>query len=142
MPTGVNRFRTLYHQDVEETFKSIDINSREELQELGREESIDINWTLWDSLVEKTKQDIKDSLDKYQPKKRYKGNHNPIRSVYLYDLDKHLIKVFETPQEAGNYFHINPIQVNHYIRNNIPYYKRKVMFTMIPIEEEDNEAKT
>ena len=53
---------TRFGEHVEKSFQSVDINSRKELEDIAKEEKLDIKfnewWELWDKLVEQTKKDI------------------------------------------------------------------------------------
>ena len=107
---------TRYGENVEKTFQSIDINSREELQALADEEFRSINWSLWDKLVEQTKQDIKEELKGFE-----KMYTNP---VFVFDIWKQkVIKTFKNPQECAKYYGVSRELVTNYIRENRIYYK-------------------
>ena len=117
MPIGYTRFG----ENVEKTFQSVDINSREELQAIADEEDRTINWELWDKLVTKTKQDIKEALQGFE-----KTYTNP---VFVFDIWKQrVIKTFKTPQECADFYGISREQVTNYIREGKCYYKQGVEF--------------
>lgn len=130
MPKGI----TSFGKYTEKTFQSIDINNRKELQQIADEERIYINWTLWDELVEKTKQDITNLLEEYSKPLKHK-NGKPLNTVYVYNLDGQFINTFKSPQHAAEFFDISPIVLNQCIRNNMPYYKEKLFFTKEPINQ-------
>lgn len=112
---------TRYGENVEKTFQSIDINSREELQAIADEEDREINWELWDKLVEQTKQDIKEELQGFE-----RMYTNP---VFVYDIWKQrVIKTFKNPQECANYYNIAKELVHKYIRDHRVYYKLGIEF--------------
>lgn len=117
MPRGY----TIYGFNTEKTFQSVDINSREELQALADEEDRTINWSLWDKLVEQTKQDIKEELKGFE-----RMYTNP---VFVYDIWKQrVIKTFKNPQECANYYNISRELVHTYIRDHRVYYKLGIEF--------------
>lgn len=128
---------TRFGENVEKSFQSVDINSRKELEDIAKEEKLDINfnkwWTLWDKLVEKTKEDITKELEKHRAKEPiYHKNNKPFRTVYIYNLQGELINTFKNTQEAAQYYSISPIVMNNCIRNHMPYYKLNLY---ISIEE-------
>lgn len=117
MPIGYTRFG----ENVEKTFQSVDINSREELQAIADEEDRTINWELWDKLVTKTKQDIKEALQGFE--RVY------TKPVFVYDIFKQkVIKTFRNPQECANYYCIPREQVHTYIRDHRVYYRLGIEF--------------
>lgn len=112
---------TRYGENVEKTFQSVDINSREELQAIANEEDRTINWELWDKLVEQTKQDIKEELKGFE-----RMYTNP---VFVFDIWKQkVIKTFRNPQECANYYNIAKELVHKYIRDHRVYYKLGIEF--------------
>lgn len=112
---------TRYGENVEKTFQSVDINSREELQALADEEDRTINWSLWDKLVEQTKKDIKEELKGFE-----RMYTNP---VFVFDIWKQkVIKTFLNPQECAEFYGISREQVTNYIREGKCYYKQGVEF--------------
>lgn len=112
---------TRYGENVEKTFQSIDINSREELQAIADEEDRTINWELWDKLVTKTKEDIKEELKGFE-----RTYTNP---VFVFDIWKQrVIKTFKNPQECANYYNISRELVHTYIRDHRVYYKLGIEF--------------
>lgn len=117
MPIGYTRFG----ENVEKTFQSVDINSREELQAIADKEDREINWELWDKLVEQTKKDIKEELKGFE-----RMYTNP---VFVYDIWKQrVIKTFKSPQECANYYGIAKELIHTYIRDHRVYYKQGVEF--------------
>lgn len=112
---------TRYGENVEKTFQSVDINSREELQAIADEEDRTINWELWDKLVTKTKEDIKEELKGFE-----RTYTNP---VFVFDIWKQkVIKTFKNPQECANYYSISRELVHTYIRDHRVYYKLGIEF--------------
>ena len=112
---------TAYGENVEKTFQSVDINSREELQAIADEEGREINWELWDKLVTKTKEDIKEELKGFE-----RTYTNP---VFVFDIWKQkVIKTFKNPQECANYYSISRELVHTYIRDHRVYYKLGIEF--------------
>ena len=112
---------TRFGENVEKTFQSVDINSREELQAIADEEDRTINWELWDKLVTKTKQDIKEALQGFE--KIYTN------TVFVFDIWKQkVIKTFRNPQECADFYGISREQVTNYIREGKCYYKQGVEF--------------
>lgn len=100
-----------------------DVSSRRELMELAQEEEQFpvINWDMWDELVQRTKQDIKEELKGF--KKMYT---NP---VFVYDIFKQkIIKTFKNPKECADFYGISREQVTNYIREGKCYYKQGVQF--------------
>lgn len=112
---------TRYGENVEKTFQSVDISSREELQALADEEDRTINWELWDKLVEQTKKDIKEELKGFE-----RMYTNP---VFVFDIWKQkVIKTFKNPQECANYYSISRELIHTYIRDHRVYYKLGIEF--------------
>lgn len=112
---------TRFGENVEKTFQSVDINSREELQALADEEDRTINWELWDKLVEQTKQDIKEELKGFE-----RMYTNP---VFVFDIWKQkVIKTFKNPSDCADFYGISREQVTNYIREGKCYYKQGVEF--------------
>lgn len=117
MPRGINRFGV----HTEDSFKSVDINSREELQAIADEEFRSINWEVWDKLVEQTKKDIKEELKGFE-----KMYTNP---VFVFDIWKQrVIKTFRSPQECADFYGISRELVHTYIRDHRVYYKLGIEF--------------
>ena len=112
---------TRYGENVEKTFQSVDINSREELQALADEEDRTINWELWDKLVEQTKKDIKEELKGFE-----RMYTNP---VFVFDIWKQkVIKTFKNPSDCASYYNIAKELVHKYIRDHRVYYKLGIEF--------------
>lgn len=112
MPIGYTRFG----ENVEKTFQSVDINSREELQAIADEEDRTINWELWDKLVTKTKQDIKEALQGFE--------RTYTKPVFVYDIFKQkVIRTFKNPSDCAKYYGVSRELVTNYIRENRIYYK-------------------
>ena len=121
MPRGYTKFG----EHVEKSFQSVDINSRKELEDIAEEEKLDINfnkwWSLWDKLVTKTKEDIKEELKGFE-----RMYTNP---VFVFDIWKQkVIKTFKNPQECANYYNISREQIHTYIRDHRVYYKLGIEF--------------
>lgn len=127
MPRGINRFGV----NTEDSFKSVDIDSRQELDDLAEEEGIEVNWEKWDELVTKTKQDITNELKKHKPIVQKNGRMP--QTVYVYNPNERLIKTFSSTQEAADYYHIRREQVTNYAREQKLYYKLQIMFRTKPI---------
>ena len=129
MPKGLSNLETRYRQEIEDCFKSVDINSREELQELADEEDININWDKWNYITEITKQDITKQLSKLP------------RKVYVYDLQGNHIATYDSPKIAGFFYGISSEQVNNYMRQEKPYLKQGVLFLDHEVEKKRNHPK-
>lgn len=107
---------TRFGENVEKTFQSVDIDSREELNKLAEEEGLEVQWSVWDKLVEQTKQDIKEELKGFE-----RMYTNP---VFVFDIWKEkVIKTFRNPQECADFYGISREQVTNYIREGKCYYK-------------------
>ena len=130
MPKGY----TMFGIHSEKSFQSVDINSREELQQIADEEGRTINWELWDKLVEQTKQDITNLLEDYKKPQKHK-NGKPFRTVYVYNLDSQLIGTFDSPLLASRHFNVSEIIINQCMRNKIPYFKQRLYFSTEPINQ-------
>lgn len=124
MPRGYTKFG----EHVEKSFQSVDINSRKELEDIADEEQIDINWELWDKLVEQTKKDIKKKLKK-QPITQKNGRVAP--RIFVYNFKQKLVKTFSSPQEAADYYSIRREQITNYAREEKPYYKLQIIFKYV-----------
>ena len=107
-----------------------DVSSREELQSLADEDPFypRINWKKWNSLVEKTKQDINNVLQEHKEKEKYKNNKK-IEGVYVYNFLGELIKTFNDALEAAQHYNISRVQVTNYMRTEQPYYKLQIVFS-------------
>ena len=108
-----------------------DVSSRQELDDLAEEEGIEVNWELWDKLVEQTRKDITKELKKYKPIVQKNGRMP--QTVYVYNSNERLIKTFSSTQEAADYYNIRKEQVTNYAREQKIYYKLQIMFTTKPI---------
>jgi hypothetical protein len=128
-----------FGEHVEKSFQSVDINSRNELEDIAKEEKLDINfnnwWDKWNELVEKTKQDITNLLEDYKKPQKHK-NGKPFKTVYVYNLDSQLIGTFDNPILAARHFDVNEIIINQCMRNKIPYFKQRLYFSNEPINEQ------
>lgn len=112
---------TRFGENVEKTFQSVDINSREELNKLAEEEGLEVQWSFWDKLVEQTKQDIKQELQGFE-----RMYTNP---VFVFDIWKQkVIKTFKNPSDCADFYGISREQVTNYIREGKCYYKQGVEF--------------
>lgn len=100
-----------------------DIHTREELQRLADEEGITINWDKWNKLLQKTKFDIQNMLQKIKP-----------RNIYIYTIEGKFISAFSTTSETADFLQIKREQVAIYLRENKPYKKRGIIITNKPIK--------
>lgn len=121
----MSRGYTKFGEHVEKSFQSVDINSRKELEDIAEEEKLDINfnkwWSLWDKLVTKTKEDIKEELKGFE-----RMYTNP---VFVFDIWKQkVIKTFKNPSDCAKYYNISREQVHTYIRDHRVYYKLGIEF--------------
>ena len=113
---------TRFGEHVEKSFQSVDINSREELQAIADEEERTINWKLWDKLVQQTKQDIEKELKEY---------HKPqyTNKVFVFSIPRQrVIRSFQNPKQAADYYNISRETVTNYMREHRPYYKLMIEF--------------
>lgn len=112
---------TRFGENVEKTFQSVDIDSREELNKLAEEEGLEVQWSVWDKLVEQTKQDIKEELKGFE-----RMYTNP---VFVFDIwEQKVIKTFKNPTDCANYYNISRELVHRYIRDHRVYYKLGIEF--------------
>lgn len=135
MGSGHLTLRTIYSDHIDnDILKGIEINSREELQEMEKEEFGEVgkcvNWDKWDTLVEKTKQE----LDNYK-RKTYK--HSKFGTpIYAYDINTgELIKVFASAKQAGEHFNTSSYAILYYTKVPKPF-NNEVIFSLKPLEKE------
>jgi predicted GTPase len=101
-----------------------DVSSRQKLMELAQEEepSPSINWDKWDELVQQTKQDIEKELKEYN-KPQYTNK------VFVFCLRRNrVIKTFQNPKQAADYYNISRETVTNYMREHRPYFKLMIEF--------------
>ena len=123
-----NWFRDLPYQSDEEPFQAVDINTREELQELADDEQIPINWPLWDSLVRKTKDDINHLI----LKEGEYGNGKKRKKVLVFSIDeRRVIEVFDSPSECAAHYNIMREAIDKYAREMRVYKKLGVQFILV-----------
>lgn len=136
MGSGHLSLRTIYSDHIDnDILKGIEINSREELQEMEKEEFGEvgkcINWDKWDALVEKTKQE----LDNYK-RKTYK--HSKFGTpIYAYDINSgELIKAFASGNQAAEHFNVAPYTIVYYAKIQKPF-NNEVIFSLKPLERDE-----
>lgn len=136
MANGHNRLRDIYSDHIDnDILFGIEINSREELQEMEKEEFGEvgrcINWIKWDSLVEKTKEE----LENY---KRSKYKHSRIGThIYAYDINNgELIKAFASGKQAAEHFNVAPYTIVYYAKMEKPF-NNEVIFSLKPLERDE-----
>ena len=136
MGSGHLTLRTIYSDHIDnDILKGIEINSREELQEMEKEEFGEvgkcINWDKWDALVEKTKQE----LDNYK-RKTYK--HSKFGTpIYAYDINSgELIKAFASGNQAAEHFNVAPYTIVYYAKIQKPF-NNEVIFSLKPLERDE-----
>ena len=136
MGSGHLTLRTIYSDHIDnDILKGIEINSREELQEMEKEEFGEvgkcINWDKWDALVEKTKQE----LDNYK-RKTYK--HSKFGTpIYAYDINTgELIKAFASGNQAAEHFNVAPYTIVYYAKIQKPF-NNEVIFSLKPLERDE-----
>ena len=136
MGSGHLSLRTIYSDHIDnDILKGIEINSREELQEMEKEEFGEvgkcINWDKWDALVEKTKQE----LDNYK-RKTYK--HSKFGTpIYAYDINTgELIKAFASGNQAAEHFNVAPYTIVYYAKIQKPF-NNEVIFSLKPLERDE-----
>lgn len=97
-----------------ELFQSI-----EELKEAENDpnETGRINWELWDSIVEQTKNELKE-LKVYDNK----------TIIQAFDLKGNLINQYDSYKDAARDWYTTPELVSVYVRRKAPYTKQKVFF--------------
>ena len=140
MANGHNRLRDIYSDHIDnDILFGIEINSREELQELEKEEFGEvgrcINWNKWDALVQKTKE----QLEAYEYVK--KEGRRAGKPIYAYSWKtKELIKKFASASIAGEAYNTTVGTILDHARSGKPYQDR-IFFSMkyldkAPLEDE------
>lgn len=122
MSQGLVKEKLLYGFNAEHLVWDGLYETKEELQkaELQEEENGRINWDKFDSIVNKTKEIIKEELILH--KKRRKA------MVFVFDLQGNLIHTFPSTDHCAAFYGISREQVNVYISKCIPYKKQSVIF--------------
>ena len=118
----------------------IEINSREELQEMEKEEFGEvgrcINWSNWDSLVQKTKE----QLEAYEYVK--KEGRRAGKPIYAYSwITKELIKKFASASIAAEAYNTSVYTVLDHARSGKPYQDR-IFFSMEYLDKAPQEDET
>lgn len=118
----------------------IEINSREELQEMEKEEFGEvgrcINWSNWDSLVQKTKE----QLEAYEYVK--KEGRRAGKPIYAYSwITKELIKKFASASIAAEAYNTSVYTVLDHARSGKPYQDR-IFFSMKYLDKAPQEDET
>lgn len=140
MANGHNRLRDIYSDHIDnDIFFGIEINSREELQEMEKEEFGEvgrcINWDNWDALVQKTKE----QLEAYEYVK--KEGRRAGKPIYAYSwITKELIKKFASASIAAEAYNTSVYTILDHARSGKPYQDR-IFFSMkyldkAPLEDE------
>jgi hypothetical protein len=141
MANGHNRLRDLYTDHIDnDILFGIEINSREELQEMEKEEFGEvgrcINWSNWDALVQKTKEE----LEAYEYVK--KEGRRAGKPIYAYSwITKELIKKFASASIAAEAYHTSVYTVLDHARSGKPYQDR-IFFSMKYLDKAPQEDET
>lgn len=97
-------------QRSEYAFKSVEIFDRNKLQQIADEEGLEIDWTKWDKLVDKTKQDITSTLEK----NKRNGGRAPI-PIYVYK-NREFVGKFNSMSETANKIGLTPPTVANLLK--------------------------
>lgn len=136
MASGHLSLRTIYSDHIDnDILKGIEINNREELQQMEIEEFGEIgkciNWSNWDALIEKTQKDI-------QEYKRKTYKHSKLGTpIYAYDINTgELIKAFASGNQAAEHFNVAPYTIIYYAKIQKPF-NNEVIFSLKPLEMDE-----
>lgn len=140
MAGGHLKLRDYYSDHIDnDILFGIEINSREELQEMEKEEFGEvgrcINWSNWDALVQKTKE----KLEAYEYVK--KEGRRAGKPIYAYSwITKELIKKFASASVAAEAYNTSVYTILDHARSGKPYQDR-IFFSMkyldkAPLEDE------
>ena len=141
MANGHNRLRDIYSDHIDnDILFGIEINSREELQEMEKEEFGEvgrcINWSNWDALVQKTKE----QLEAYEYVK--KEGRRAGKPIYAYSWKtKELIKKFASASVAAEAYNTSVYTVLDHARSGKPYQDR-IFFSMKYLDKAPQEDET
>lgn len=128
---------------------TFDISTREELQQIEKDEfgaiGLGINWDRWDKLVQDTKEKITNIpkiIERSLPKdKTFKEPTTKKKLTYVYQLDTlELLGTYESQVKAAKAYGLIHTQVGYCISiYNGVYLKGKLFFTNKPINTNQDE---
>lgn len=116
----------------------IEVNSREELMQIAEEEGLKdpIRWDKWDSLVQKTKE----QLEAYEYVK--KEGRRAGKPIYAYSWKtKELIKKFASASIASEAYNVSVGTILDHARSGKPYQDR-IFFSMKYLDKAPQEDET
>lgn len=141
MASGHNKLRDYYTDWIDnDIFKGIEINNREELQQMEKEEFGEvgkcINWDKWDALVQKTKEELE--ANEYVKKEGRRAG----KPIYAYSWKtKELIKKFASASIAAEAYHTSVYTILDHARSGKPYQDR-IFFSMKYLDKAPQEDET
>lgn len=108
--------------------------TREDLEEA---KPGNINWTLWDQLVDKTKKQIQEMLLSQQGQEVEKAT---TKHIWVYQTNGKLVGEFKSVVEAGTKLDINPESIYQAIWRKKPFYTKQLFFSYNQLDEKGLEA--
>lgn len=139
MAGGHLKLRDYYTDWIDnDIFFGIEVNSREELMQIAEEEGLKdpIRWDNWDSLVQKTKE----QLEAYEYVK--KEGRRAGKPIYAYSWKtKELIKKFASASIAAEAYNTSVYTVLDHARSGKPYQDR-IFFSMKYLDKAPQEDET
>ena len=141
MASGHNKLRDYYTDWIDnDIFKGIEINNREELQQMEKEEFGEvgkcINWDKWDALVQKTKEE----LEAYEYVK--KEGRRAGKPIYAYSWKtKELINNFASASIAAEAYNTSVYTILDHARSGKPYQER-IFFSLKYLDKAPQEDET
>jgi NUMOD1 domain. len=125
------KFRWRHNRDIEKDILDGmgDINSREELMAMAREEGLEgevINWSKWDEVVQQTKELI-EALGEMLPV-------SPTREVWVYTtVTGTLVGHYGSVKEAAEALNEPPGTIQHCCYKNTPLQRAGLVFSYYPL---------
>lgn len=112
--------------------------TREELEQAMPD---NINWTLWDQLVDKTKREIQEMLKQEQQKQKAEKADKPTaKHVWAYQTNGKYIGEFNSVVDAGASLDISPNTVYQSLWSGKPYYSKQLYFSYHQLDEKELET--
>ena len=125
-------------KDILDGFK--DINTREELMQMGRDEGLEgeiVRWDVWDRVVQQAKADI-EALRDLCKNDKFNGGVKKPRWVYRASDGKFLGK-FQDSKSVAEKFGITPASVNYYVFKEKPYHLHNLIIRDRPMASDETE---
>jgi hypothetical protein len=100
--------------------------TREELQAAEARGEGAINWSKFDELIAKNREEMA-SIENAPTEPVNKRERN--FKIYVYSLQGQLLDVCDTTKQASDKYDVGMVEIARYSKQEIPYYKKQLLFS-------------